>query len=162
MSLCYIGIGSNLEKPLQQVRDALKELATLPDTQLTATSSLYCSAPIGPQDQDDFINAVAAIETRLSPLELLHVLQTVEQAHERRRERHWGPRTLDLDILLYGNENIATPELCVPHRELPNRAFVILPLLEIDPGLSLPDGTRLSSLVETVAHQHLAKLTHSH
>ncbi|MGE6608407.1 2-amino-4-hydroxy-6-hydroxymethyldihydropteridine diphosphokinase [Halomonas sp. NPDC076908] len=135
--LTYIGLGSNLASPLEQVRQALVELAMLPLSRLVATSSLYVSRPVGPQDQPDFINAVAALETRLSPLALLDQLQALEQQHRRQRQRHWGPRTLDLDLLLYGNSQISTPRLNVPHPQMTARAFVLAPLAEIAPSLNL-------------------------
>ena len=131
--LAYIGLGSNLESPIEQVREALTELARLPLSRLVAASSLYASRPVGPQDQPDFINAVAALETRLSPLALLDQLQALEQQHRRRRQRHWGPRTLDLDLLLYANDHINSPRLRVPHPQMTARAFVLLPLAEIAP-----------------------------
>lgn len=115
--LAYIGLGSNLESPIEQVREALNELAMLPLSRLVVASSLYASRPVGPQDQPDFINAVAALETHLSPLALLDQLQALEQQHRRRRQRHWGPRTLDLDLLLYANDAIDTPRLRVPTRK---------------------------------------------
>lgn len=135
--IAYIGLGSNLDAPLEQVRQALSELDMLPLSRLLAASSLYASRPVGPQDQPDFINAVAALETRLSPLALLDQLQALEQQHRRRRQRHWGPRTLDLDLLLYGNAAIDTPRLRVPHPQMTARAFVLAPLAEIAPSLEL-------------------------
>ncbi|MBZ5488804.1 2-amino-4-hydroxy-6-hydroxymethyldihydropteridine diphosphokinase [Halomonas aquamarina] len=137
VSLAYIGLGSNLENPLTQVRQAISELAALPLSQLHRASSLYASRPVGPQDQPDFINAVVALETRLSPLALLDQLQGLEQRHRRRRERHWGPRTLDLDLLLYDQETIAHPRLRVPHPHMQARAFVLAPLAELDTSLTL-------------------------
>ncbi|GGC94381.1 2-amino-4-hydroxy-6-hydroxymethyldihydropteridine diphosphokinase [Vreelandella lutescens] len=127
----YIGLGSNLEHPEAQVRQALSELAALPLCQLVACSSLYATPPVGPQDQPDFINAVACLDTRLSPLALLDQLQALEQHHRRRRLRHWGPRTLDLDLLLYGERVIQQPRLTVPHPHMHARAFVIVPLAEV-------------------------------
>lgn len=135
--IAYIGLGSNLDAPIEQVRQALSELDMLPLSRLLAASSLYTSRPVGPQDQPDFINAVAALETRLSPLALLDQLQALEQQHRRRRQRHWGPRTLDLDLLLYGNAAIYTPRLRVPHPQMTARAFVLAPLAEIAPSLEL-------------------------
>lgn len=131
MSHAYIGLGSNLDDPVSQIRQALRELDTLPLCQLVAQSSLYATRPIGPQDQPDFINAVAALETTLSPLALLDQLQRLEQRHRRRRLRHWGPRTLDLDLLLYDQATIARPRLQVPHPHMHERAFVLAPLEEL-------------------------------
>ncbi len=137
----YIGLGSNLEHPEAQVQRALTALAALPLCQLVACSSLYATPPVGPQDQPDFINAVACLDTRLSPLALLDQLQALEQRHRRRRLRHWGPRTLDLDLLLYGERVIQQPRLSVPHPHMHTRAFVIVPLDEltriVNPTLSL-------------------------
>ena len=135
--LAYIGLGSNLASPIDQISQALNELATLPLSQLVASSSLYASRPVGPQDQPDFINAVVALETRLSPLALLDQLQALEQHHRRQRQRHWGPRTLDLDLLLYADDYIDTSRLRVPHPQMTARAFVLAPLAEIAPSLVL-------------------------
>ena len=137
--MAWVGLGSNLEQPREQVRRALVELTSLPDTLLIATSSLYRSAPMGPQDQPAYINAVARLETRLSAEALLDALQAIESAHGRvRNGEHWGPRTLDLDILLYGSECIATARLTVPHPGIAERNFVLYPLTEIDPDLEIP------------------------
>lgn len=146
----YVGLGSNLDNPAAQVRRAIEELGTLPLTECTAASRLYASRPLGPQDQPDFINAVALLSTRLSPLALLDQLQALEQRHRRVRKRHWGPRTLDLDLLLYGNETLNLPRLCVPHPEMTARAFVLLPLAELSPALELPGGRHIKALVEAV------------
>ena len=131
MTLAYIGLGSNLGNPTAQVRQALGELAGLPLSTLVAQSSLYATPPVGPQDQPDFINAVAVIKTALSPLALLDQLQALEQRHRRQRLRHWGPRTLDLDLLLYGQQAIERPRLKVPHPYMHERAFVLVPLVEV-------------------------------
>ncbi|MFQ3790078.1 2-amino-4-hydroxy-6-hydroxymethyldihydropteridine diphosphokinase [Halomonas sp. A29] len=147
----YVGLGSNLADPVVQVRRALDELDSLPLTRRVAASRLYASRPVGPQDQPDFINAVAHLRTRLSPLALLDQLQALEQRHRRIRQRHWGPRTLDLDLLLYGNETLKLPRLQVPHREMESRAFVLLPLAELAPRLLMPNGRRIADLAETLA-----------
>ncbi|MGO2264884.1 2-amino-4-hydroxy-6-hydroxymethyldihydropteridine diphosphokinase [Halomonas sp.] len=136
-SLTYIGLGSNLDDPIRQVRQAISALALLPLSQLTATSSLYASRPVGPQDQPDFVNAVVALTTRLSPLALLDQLQALEQQHRRQRLRHWGPRTLDLDLLLFDQQTIAYPRLNAPHPRMHERAFVLAPLAELDATLTL-------------------------
>lgn len=136
-SLTYIGLGSNLDDPIRQVRQAISALALLPLSQLAATSSLYASRPVGPQDQPDFVNAVVALTTRLSPLALLDQLQALEQQHRRQRLRHWGPRTLDLDLLLFDQQTIAYPRLNVPHPRMHERAFVLAPLAELDATLTL-------------------------
>lgn len=144
----YIGLGSNLDQPKDHIRLALEDLKKLPQSQLVLASRLYLSKPVGPQDQDDFINAVALLATTLDPLTLLDKLQAIEQQHQRVRERHWGPRTLDLDILLFGNQVIEQPRLKVPHVQMDQRDFVIGPLLEICPQLVLPNGTALQHLLQ--------------
>lgn len=145
----YIGLGSNLageqSSPQQQVRSALQELNQLPQTRLLAASRLYRSRAVGPE-QPDYVNAVAQVGTRLQPLALLDALQAIEQLHRRVRLQHWGPRTLDLDILLYGNDIIDHPRLTVPHAFLTQRAFVLYPLADIAPELVLPCGTSLLPL----------------
>ncbi|MGB0467379.1 MAG: 2-amino-4-hydroxy-6-hydroxymethyldihydropteridine diphosphokinase [Pontibacterium sp.] len=155
---CYIGLGSNLDNPRQQVMDAFRELAQLPDTELVIHSSLYRSDPVGPQDQPDFINAVAALDTTLEAHCLLNQLQQLEQQHRRIRERHWGPRTLDLDLLLYGNQQINSQRLTVPHAYLHERAFVLWPLAEITPELIFPDGTKLPTLLAACPMGTLARI----
>ena len=135
MTLAYVGIGSNLDDPQAQVTRAFDELAALPSTRLTARSSLYRSAPVGYADQPDFVNAVAALETSLSAQKLLQGMRGIEQHHGRARSFANAPRTLDLDLLLYGSEKIATAELQVPHPRMQERAFVLKPLLEIAPDL---------------------------
>jgi 2-amino-4-hydroxy-6-hydroxymethyldihydropteridine diphosphokinase len=144
----YIGLGSNLDNPKGHVKQALEELRSLPQSQLRLASKLYLSKPVGPQDQDDFINAVVLLVTALEPLALLDELQAIEQQHQRVRERHWGPRTLDLDLLLFGDQRIQHPRLTVPHAELSKRDFVIGPLLELCPELVLPDGTLVQELLQ--------------
>lgn len=148
MNLCYIGLGSNLEDPEAQVTTALQELSAIPDTKMLGQSVLYRSDPVGPAGQPDYINAVAAIETQLEPEVLLDHLQAIETAHERKRLVRWGPRTLDLDLLLYGSETIQSDRLTVPHPEIPNRAFVLYPLAELNPELRFPDGKPLRELLD--------------
>lgn len=144
--IAYIWLGSNLCDPVQQVITAINELSTLPESRLTAQSSLYRTPPMGPSDQPDFVNAAVEIKTRLSALDLLDELQRIEQRHQRERSVNWGPRTLDLDILLYGQHVISHERLTVPHRGLTERLFVLPPLLEMAPDLMLPDGTLLADL----------------
>ncbi|HFD81104.1 MAG TPA: 2-amino-4-hydroxy-6-hydroxymethyldihydropteridine diphosphokinase [Gammaproteobacteria bacterium] len=134
----YIGLGSNLQEPRAQLRSALEALAELPQGRLAAVSSLYRSAPMGPQDQPDYLNAVARIETALEPEPLLDTLQAIERAQGRVRTRRWGPRTLDLDLLLYGERIIDSERLSVPHPGLAERDFVLCPLAELDAGLEIP------------------------
>lgn len=156
----YIGLGSNLENPRVQVETALDELNQLPGTRLLAASSLYQSRPLGPP-QPDFINAVAELETTLSALALLDQLQALEQRHQRVRRERWGPRTLDLDLLLYGDCGIDHPRLQVPHPELARRNFVLYPLAELAPELTLPTGTPLAALLAQVSRDGLRPLASS-
>ncbi|HSP58895.1 MAG TPA: 2-amino-4-hydroxy-6-hydroxymethyldihydropteridine diphosphokinase [Halomonas sp.] len=142
----WIGLGSNLDDPLGHVERALQELGRLPVTRRLAASTCYVSRPVGPADQPDFVNAVAMVATRLSPLALLDQLQALEQRHGRVRQRHWGPRTLDLDLLLFADYRLAWPRLTLPHPELAHRAFVLLPLAEVTPELRLPDGRSVACL----------------
>lgn len=134
----FIGLGSNLADPRNQVLSAQKALATMATTQCIMMSSLYKSPPMGPQDQPDYINAVAELNTDLSPHLLLDALKQIEQQHGRQKKRHWGERTLDLDILLYGEQQINDARLQVPHKGLAERAFVLYPLAEIAPDLIIP------------------------
>jgi 2-amino-4-hydroxy-6-hydroxymethyldihydropteridine diphosphokinase len=157
MTLAYIGLGSNLQAPLAQVMGAFDELSALPQTSLVQRSAIYASKPIGPE-QPDFINAVALLDTQLAPLALLDALQAIEQAHQRVRIQHWGPRTLDLDLLLYGDQHIAHERLTVPHPYLTQRSFVLYPLADITPELHLPDGSRLSDLLHQCPPDGLIKL----
>jgi len=134
-----IGVGANLGDPVAAVQSGIQALGKMPETRLGAISSLYRSPPMGPANQPDYINAVAAIETTLEPLALLSALQDVENRHGRVRDGvRWGPRALDLDILLYGDRQITEERLTVPHPGLPERAFVLYPLYEIDPWREVP------------------------
>ncbi|MDG1463392.1 MAG: 2-amino-4-hydroxy-6-hydroxymethyldihydropteridine diphosphokinase [Gammaproteobacteria bacterium] len=135
----YIGIGSNLNDPVAQVRAACNALALIPETRLLAASSLYSNPPMGPQDQPDYVNAVAALHTRLSPRDLLSALLAAELAAGRDRNKfeHWGPRVLDLDLLVHGSKRVDEPDLKVPHPGIAERSFVLLPLLEIAPDLDI-------------------------
>jgi len=146
--ISYIGIGSNQKDPIKQSLQAIETLKSLPNSELIKCSSLYCSAPMGPQDQPDYINAVVAIETQLSVIALLDALQAIEQNQGRvRKNNRWGPRTLDLDIILYDNQEIDIERLVVPHYGMHKREFVLYPLHEISPNLTLPNGTHLSQLI---------------
>lgn len=158
MSVAYIGLGSNLEQPQQQVIVALRELTELPETTFLKASSLYQSDPLGPSDQPDYINSVAALDTELSPIALLRELQTLENRHQRVRQEHWGPRTLDLDLLLYADHTIALSDLIVPHPGLAERNFVVIPLYEIAPDLQLPDGQLLVDLFNQSCPKGLKRL----
>lgn len=150
MNKVYIGLGSNLENPLAQLHSAIAHLQQQPDIHNLELSQLYRSKPVGPQDQPDYINAVARFDTELDGIATLDLLQGIEQAHRRVRERHWGPRTLDLDILLFNQETIEHPRLNVPHPYMLERGFVIRPLLDLAPEQLLHNG-------KTVA-EHLVQL----
>jgi 2-amino-4-hydroxy-6-hydroxymethyldihydropteridine diphosphokinase len=140
----YIGLGSNLAHPVEQIQRALLALQTLPDTPFAGASSLYRTSPLGPQDQPDFINAVARLDTLLSPEQLLVELQSIEQQQGRQRtSERWGPRTLDLDIILYGDLILNTPTLTIPHSGLLERDFWLIPLFELAPDLIFPNGMLL-------------------
>lgn len=144
----YLGLGSNLHEPLEQLRRALACLAQLPQCQLAAVSSLYASAPLGPVEQPDFVNAVARLDTDLEPLRLLDHLQRIERQQGRvRKGERWGPRTLDLDILLFDDRQLDLPRLQTPHYHMHARAFCLYPLAEIAPDLRLPDGRPLTLLL---------------
>ncbi|HWV15078.1 MAG TPA: 2-amino-4-hydroxy-6-hydroxymethyldihydropteridine diphosphokinase [Cellvibrio sp.] len=158
MILAYIGLGSNLDNPRQQIERAFVELDAIADSRLIARSALYSSKAVGPGQQPDYINAVALVSTQLNPLALLDALQAIEQAHQRVRIEHWGPRTLDLDLLLYGEQTIADTRLQVPHPYLSQRNFVLYPLADIAPDLILPDGRSLGSLLELCPPAELERL----
>ena len=158
MVRCFIGLGSNLEQPKRQILSAFSELDALECSSLMNKSSLYASKPLGPQDQPDYINAVAELETSLSALTLLASMQAIENEHQRVRKEHWGPRTLDLDLLLYGEEIISLPNLIVPHPELANRNFVVYPLYEIAADVLVPGLSAIQGLVSELDSSGLEKL----
>jgi len=155
----YIGIGSNLDNPLQHAISAIRDIAALTDTRLTAYSRWYQSAPSGPAGQPDYINGVAAISTGLTPLELLSALRKIEDRHGRVRGERWGARTLDLDILLYGNISIASSSLQIPHPRLAERNFVLYPLADLTPDLVLPNGKTLAELLANVPSDGIVPLS---
>jgi len=155
----YIGLGSNLGEPSAQVSGALAELGKLPRTRLVARSSLYRSRPMGPPDQPDYVNAVAALDTDLPPGELLRELQSLERRHGRRRSGvRWGPRTLDLDLLLYDELSMNTAELVIPHPGIADRGFVLHPLRELAPALAIPGRGRLDQLARRCPAEGLVRL----
>ncbi len=155
----YIGLGSNLDAPEQQVTDALKAMNQLSDTRVLTCSSLYASKPMGPQDQPDYINAVCLLETSSKPHQLLSQLQEIENAHGRKRKsERWGARTLDLDILLYGSHTIESDDLIVPHYGMSGREFVLVPLFEIAPGMVMPDGKPIAQWVANCTIDGLRRL----
>jgi 2-amino-4-hydroxy-6-hydroxymethyldihydropteridine diphosphokinase len=154
----WVGLGSNLGDPAAQLRSALIRLGRLPQTRLVARSHLYRNPPMGPQDQPDFVNAVARLATRLDPLRLLHELQRIERQAGRVRGRRWGERVLDLDLLLWGDRALNTPELVLPHPGMPERAFVLYPLAELAPGLRVPGYGALGDLLRRVSDSELVRL----
>jgi 2-amino-4-hydroxy-6-hydroxymethyldihydropteridine diphosphokinase len=156
--LVYIGLGSNLDNPEIQVKTAIEALACLPQTRLQARSSLYRSAPMGPQDQPDYLNAVVELCTGLDPEALLDNLQAIERAQGRVRGQHWGPRTLDLDILLYGEDVLATERLTIPHPGIAERSFVLVPLAEINDQLEIPGLGAVQSLLKRCHRAGLLRL----
>ena len=159
MTLCYIGLGSNLDDPAGQLRQALDALGKLPATRLLKCSSFYRSRPLGGKDQPDYINAVAKLDTSLAALTLLDHLQRIESGQGRlRTEERWASRTLDLDLLLYGDAQIRERNLRVPHPEIAGRNFVLCPLLEIDPDIEIPGQGPANTLLDKTGLAGLEKL----
>lgn len=157
--VAYIGLGGNLGRPEEAVRSGARALAGLSDCSGLRLSPLYRSAPLGPADQPDYVNAVARLITTLDPLVLLDALQAIEQAHGRvRGPLRWGPRTLDLDLLLFGGQTIRDPRLIVPHPGLAERCFVLVPLHDLEPQLLLPDGRPVAALAAACGSQGLVRL----
>ncbi|WP_159872108.1 MULTISPECIES: 2-amino-4-hydroxy-6-hydroxymethyldihydropteridine diphosphokinase [unclassified Raoultella] len=152
MTLAFIALGSNLAAPLEQVNAAVAALAEIPNSRIVAVSSFYRTPPLGPQDQPDYLNAAVALETGLAAEALLDNTQRIElqQGRERKAER-WGPRTLDLDIMLFGEQVIDSERLTVPHYDMKNRGFMLWPLFEIAPELHFPDGVALRSVLNQLA-----------
>ena len=147
MKTAYIGLGSNIDNPVMQIREALDRIRDITGVTLKKLSRFYCSKPMGPKDQPDFINAVVEIATNLSAEALLHCLQRIETTQKRLRTGdRWGPRTIDLDILLFDDEMIETSELHIPHPGLSQREFVVYPLAEIASDLALPTGETIAAL----------------
>ena len=154
----FIALGSNLEAPLTHIRNAFVELGALPKTKLIARSSLYRSAPVGNVNQPYFINAVAKLETRLAPSELLAALLEIEHRHGRRREFPNAPRTLDLDLLLYGDLIHHEHGLTIPHPRMHQRAFVLSPLHEIAPDCVIPGIGSVAEVLAACTGQHVQRL----
>ncbi|MCK7227643.1 MULTISPECIES: 2-amino-4-hydroxy-6-hydroxymethyldihydropteridine diphosphokinase [Enterobacter] len=158
MTLAYIAIGSNLASPLEQVNAAVQALGEIPQSRIVAVSSFYRTPPLGPQDQPDYLNAAVVLETALSAETLLDNTQRIElqQGRVRKAER-WGPRTLDLDIMLFGHETINTERLTVPHYDMKNRGFMLWPLFEVAPDFIFPDGTPLKSILDSLNAERPAR-----
>ena len=159
LATAYIGLGSNLNNPAAQLQSALQALERLPETQRLQCSPWYRSRAIGPGEQPDYINAVAQLRTALSPTKLLTQLQIIEDNHGRQRRVHWGARTLDLDLLLYGNRVLTTDNLQLPHPHLHRRSFVLLPLYDLAPQLQLPNGDSVSDLANQCDKSGLHAIT---
>jgi 2-amino-4-hydroxy-6-hydroxymethyldihydropteridine diphosphokinase len=158
MIRCYLGLGANLQDPSAQLVQAIASLQKLPQSNLIEVSDFYATKPIGPQDQPDYVNAVACIDTSLSPLDFLDALQSIENTQGRVRKEHWGARTLDIDILLYGDQVINTERLIVPHAFMHERAFVLYPLSSIAPSLALPNGQSMVTLLAQVPNDGIVPL----
>lgn len=158
MNTAYVALGANLGNPAATVRAAFAALANLPESRVVRTSSLYRTAPVGILEQPEFVNAVAELATTLAPEALLDALLEVEQRFGRVRAERNGPRTLDLDVLLYEDRQLDLPRLTLPHPRLHLRAFVLYPLAEIAPGLRLPGRGSVDAWLPAVANQGIVKL----
>ena len=158
MTLAYIAIGSNLASPLEQVNAAVQALGEIPQSKIVAVSSFYRTPPLGPQDQPDYLTAAVVLETALNAETLLDNTQRIElqQGRVRKAER-WGPRTLDLDIMLFGHETINTERLTVPHYDMKNRGFMLWPLFEVAPDLIFPDGIPLRTILDNLNAERPAR-----
>lgn len=153
LSAAWVGLGSNMGDSAAHIESALVEMNALPQTRVLRRSKLYASAPVGPQDQADFCNAVAQVETALSAHALLEHLLALEQKHERVRTRRWGPRSLDLDLLLHGDVTLDSSELQLPHPRMHERAFVLAPLAELAPNMVIPGQGQVMDLWAVVSDQ---------
>ncbi|MCL1050445.1 2-amino-4-hydroxy-6-hydroxymethyldihydropteridine diphosphokinase [Shewanella abyssi] len=155
----YVALGANLSQPIEQLNNACQALLSIAEENSFSISPYYRSVPMGDVEQPDYVNAVAGFKTDLTPIDLLDALQKIENEQGRLRTLRWGPRTLDLDLLLYGNEHINLHRLTVPHYGMKQRSFVLVPLFDLIPTLILPDKTTLGSLITAalVAELQLAK-----
>ena len=162
METFYIGLGSNLSgsmgDPQQQIQTALEKISDHPEIHELNTSSFYRTSPVGPQDQPEFINAVAQAKTSLTPLALLDYLQKIENEHGRERKEHWGARTLDLDILIFGQQSIHNTRLIIPHPRIEERAFVLVPLIELEPNFCSASGKSTADLLAKCSDQGIVKM----
>lgn len=154
-SIAYIGLGSNLNDPQKQLKQALEAISRLNNVTLLACSSFYVSKPQGPSDQPDFLNAVCKISTQHDPFALLKALQTIEKAQGKKKIRHWGERCIDLDILLYNQNSVQTPNLTIPHPQMLKRDFVLIPLAEIAPDLRFSDGSFILDKIDQQQEKYL-------
>ena len=147
--IAWLGLGSNLGEPVAQVRDAITRLASVDGLEVVEVSGLYRTPPWGDEDQADFINAVVRIETLLAPLPLLTLLQTIENEMGRQRtDRRWGPRLIDIDLLLYGSQQFHSENLEIPHPRMHERAFVLLPVCELDKTINIPGHGKAEQLLK--------------
>ncbi|ABL02176.1 2-amino-4-hydroxy-6-hydroxymethyldihydropteridine pyrophosphokinase [Candidatus Ruthia magnifica str. Cm (Calyptogena magnifica)] len=156
--LAYIGLGSNLNRPKEQIKNALITLNSTKDVKVVGLSSLYQSKPIDDLKQPDYINAICQVDTHLTALELLYVCQGIETKQHRVREKKWGARTIDLDIIIYGVKVIASKQLIVPHLQMINRAFVLVPLAELEPNFKVPVLGHIQDLIAKLDITKLIKL----
>ena len=160
MNKVFIGLGSNLDAPLSQLKKAIERLKQLKALNFISASGFYCSSPMGPQDQPDYINAVVEVSTTLSAEQLLDELQKIEHEQGRIRKQHWGARTLDLDILLYGNEVINSERLIVPHSGISQRNFVLYPLQDlVESNFKIPLLGKISELVAACPMDGIKRLS---
>jgi len=159
----WLGLGSNLQQPVAQLRRALKGLSATRGIELTKVSSFYSTPPWGDEEQDDFVNAVAQIETDLEPVPLLHALQSIEDVMGRERSDHrWGPRLIDIDLLLYADRIFRSAELELPHPRMQERAFVLLPLSQLDGKLNIPGYGRVDTLLSGLDYSGITRLGSGH
>ena len=158
MTLAYVGLGANVGEPRRQLQAALQEISELPGTRITATSGFYRSAPVGCLEQPEFLNAVVELDTQLPPGLLLDSLLAMEIDHGRDRPFPGAPRTLDLDLLLYGDSTIDSSRLTVPHPRMHQRAFVLMPLTEIAPQAAIPGHGKASQLLAGCADQFVQRI----
>lgn len=154
----FLGLGSNQKQPLQQIGRAFSALQALPKSKDARCSPLYHSPPMGPQEQPDYVNAVVRMVTRLAPHLLLREMQAIERAQGRVRGVRWGPRTLDIDLLVYGDLVLDTSDLQVPHPGITQRAFVLFPLFDISPDLNIPGLGKVSELIRCVNAKEVEKI----
>lgn len=155
----FIGLGSNLDEPLSQLKRSVESLKKINGLTFVGISDFYRSAPMGPQDQPDYINAVVKMSTELAAEKLLDELQYIENEQGRVRKQHWGARTLDLDILLYGNDEINTERLTVPHSGISQRNFVLYPLRDlVDENFTIPHKGEIDKLLEACAMDGITRL----
>ncbi|VFP86806.1 2-amino-4-hydroxy-6-hydroxymethyldihydropteridinepyrophosphokinase [Candidatus Erwinia haradaeae] len=163
MNRVYLLLGSNLANPLRQISSALEKVASITKSYIVSTSFVYETPPYGPENQPNFFNVAVALDTCLDPQSLLSSTQCIEIEQGRiRQEPRWGARTLDIDMMLFGNITLKTPQLTIPHYDLHNRAFMMIPLLEIAPSICLPNGQRLSVILGTLDHEIINNIRKSH